>query len=100
MADKQGNDYIIDNFEAGSKDIFVERGTLLGYTGDFNGDAIRDIWVHLHFSIIRDDGAGRYTNELDFQNSIDPSAYLGLGLSYTCLEIESDCSYRPDCEQG
>jgi murein DD-endopeptidase MepM/ murein hydrolase activator NlpD len=82
MADRSGNDYIVDAFPPGTREVFVEQGTLLGYTGDYNGNAARDIWVHLHFSIVRDDGSGGYANELAFENTIDPTPYLGLGVNY------------------
>ncbi|MCP5098693.1 MAG: DUF3597 domain-containing protein, partial [Chloroflexi bacterium] len=78
-------------------ELFVEQGTLLGYTGDYNGNAARGIWVHLHFSIIKDDGNGRYTNELNFNNSIDPSPYLGMSLNYKCDDVVSDCTAVPSC---
>jgi murein DD-endopeptidase MepM/ murein hydrolase activator NlpD len=83
MADRAGNDFIVDAFPPGTREVFVERGTLLGYTGDYNGGAARDIWVHLHFSIVRDDGSGGYTNELEFANTVDPTPYLGLAVNYT-----------------
>lgn len=100
MADEDGNDYIVEAFQPGTKEVFVERGTVLGYTGNFNGGSIRDIWVHLHFSIILDDGNGNYTNELEFQNSVDPSPYMGLGLSYSCTDPDISCSYPPKCESS
>ena len=37
--------------------------------------------VHLHFSIVLDDGSGRFLNELEIKNTLDPSAYLGLPLN-------------------
>jgi hypothetical protein len=37
--------------------------------------------VHLHFSIVKDDGQGKYLNELSIQNTLDPSPYLGLILN-------------------
>jgi len=37
--------------------------------------------VHLHFSIVLDDGQGRFLNELDINNTLDPSPYLGLQLN-------------------
>lgn len=100
MADRDGNDFIVDAFPPGAREIFVEQGTLLGYTGDYNGDAARTVWVHLHFSIVRDDGNGRYTNELEFENTIDPSPYLGRSLNYTCATQQSgtaSCTAEPLC---
>ncbi len=98
MADKGGaDDYIVDAFPAGTREKFVEQGTVLGYTGNYSGNALSPVWVHLHFSIIRDDGQGRYTNELEFMNSIDPSQYLGLSVNYTCLNDAAGCSFEPVC---
>ncbi|MGH2521877.1 MAG: hypothetical protein ACRDH2_05165 [Anaerolineales bacterium] len=34
--------------------------------------------MHLHFSIVQDDGRGRFKNELKIENTLDPSPYLGL----------------------
>ena len=101
MADKEGSeDYIVDAFPPGTNEKFVEQGTLLGYTGNYSGNALSPVWVHLHFSIIKDDGQGLYTNELDFQNSIDPSLYLGLSVNYACLGDDGSCSFEPDCGSG
>lgn len=97
MADADGNDFIEDAFAPGTRELFVEQGTLLGYTGDYNGGAARDIWVHLHFSIVKDDGNGRYTNELDFNNTLDPSPYLGMALNYTCTAAADGCTADPGC---
>lgn len=96
MADRQGNDYIEEVFTPGTREYFVEQGTLLGFTGNYSGDAIRTVWVHLHFSIVLDDGAGRYTNELDFANTLDPSAYLGRNVAYGCPEGEA-CADATGC---
>lgn len=97
MADKEGNDFIIDAFQPGTREVFVEQGTLLGYTGNYNGNSFRDVWVHLHFSIVKDDGNGRYTNELDFHNSIDPSPYLGLPVNYACSAQPIQCAVDIQC---
>jgi len=96
MADRDGNSFIEPAFSPGAREVFVERGTLLGYTGDYNGDALRDIWVHLHFSIVLDDGRGGYSNELQFENTLDPSPYLGLPLHHACA-AEVQCVADPTC---
>lgn len=98
MADRQGNSFIEPAFPPGTTEVFVRRGTLLGYTGDYNGDSLRDIWVHLHFSIVRDDGAGRYLNELEFGNTLDPSPYLGLPVNSSCAGALMQCMSNPVCE--
>ncbi len=82
LADREGNDFIEDAFPPGTKEEFVKQGTLLGYTGDYNGNSPRNVWVQLHFSIVKDDGRGQYTNELDFNNTLDPSPYLGMDLNF------------------
>jgi murein DD-endopeptidase MepM/ murein hydrolase activator NlpD len=97
MADREGNDFIEPAFPPGTKDRFVEQGTLLGYTGNYNGNSIRDVWVHLHFSIVKDDGKGNYTNELDFSNSIDPSPYLGISTNYNCAQVADGCTSISEC---
>ena len=97
MADEQGNDFIEDAFPPGAREVWVEQGTLLGYTGDYNGGALRDVWVHLHFSIVQDDGRGQYTNELEFTNTIDPSPYLGLAVNYACPAAGGGCNLPATC---
>jgi murein DD-endopeptidase MepM/ murein hydrolase activator NlpD len=83
MADSQGNSFIVEAFPPGVREQFVPQGALLGYTGDYNGASARRIWVHLHFSIVLDDGRGDYRNELQFANTLDPTPYLRLPVNYT-----------------
>ncbi|MCA9933500.1 MAG: M23 family metallopeptidase [Ardenticatenaceae bacterium] len=97
MADRAGNDFIEDAFAPGTHEFFVGQGTLLGYTGDYNGSSPRTVWTHLHFSVVRDDGNGRYTNELEFDNTLDPSPYLGMSLNYTCAPEADGCTAVPTC---
>ncbi|MCB8944226.1 MAG: M23 family metallopeptidase [Ardenticatenaceae bacterium] len=96
MADREGNDFIVDAFPPGTRELFVEQGTLLGYTGNYNGDSPRTVWVHLHFSVVLDDGNGRYLNELDINNTLDPSPYFGLNVNYSSPQPIS--SNQPVCE--
>lgn len=98
LADRQGNDFIEDAFPPGTTEMFVKQGTLLGYTGDYNGTSPRTIWTHLHFSIVLDDGNGQYLNELDFSNTIDPSLYLGMPLNYACVPAAIGCTSNPTCQ--
>ena len=78
MADAAGNDYIVSEFPPGTHEVFVEAGTLLGYQGNFSGDPNNPVGIHLHFSIVLDDGQGKFRNELEIKNTLDPSPYLGL----------------------
>jgi murein DD-endopeptidase MepM/ murein hydrolase activator NlpD len=81
MADPQGNSLIAAGFPPGSAEVFVAAGTLLGYQGNFSGTPGVPVGVHLHFSIVKDDGAGGYLNELQIENTLDPSPYLGIPLN-------------------
>jgi hypothetical protein len=81
MADEQGNSFISPDFPPGTSEVPVEIGTFLGYQGDYSGDPNNPVGVHLHLSIVQDDGTGHFKNELDIDNTFDPSPYLGLPLN-------------------
>lgn len=78
MADSQGSSFISPQFPPGTVERFVEAGTLLGYQGNYSGSAGNPTGVHLHFSLVKDDGQGKFLNELEIENTIDPSPYLNL----------------------
>jgi murein DD-endopeptidase MepM/ murein hydrolase activator NlpD len=81
MASEEGTSYIASDFPAGITDVYVEAGTLLGYQGNYSGDPNNPTGVHLHFSIVQDDGTGKFLNELKIQNTLDPSPYFGMILN-------------------
>jgi murein DD-endopeptidase MepM/ murein hydrolase activator NlpD len=81
MADRDGVSYIAGDFPPGTSEVLVTAGTLLGYQGDYSGDPDNPTGIHLHFSIVRDDGHGRFLNELEINNTYDPSPWLGLELN-------------------
>jgi hypothetical protein len=82
MADGRGRDsFIARDFPQGTQEVYVPAGTLLGYQGDYSGDPGNPVGVHLHFSIVQDDGQGRFRNELEIRNTLDPSPYFGLPLN-------------------
>ncbi len=81
MASKAGESYIAPEFPPGTSEKFVEAGTLLGYQGNYSGDPKNPTGIHLHFSIVLDDGEGNYLNELSIKNTLDPSPYFGLPLN-------------------
>lgn len=81
MADPNGNSFISSDFPPGTSEKFVEAGTLLGYQGNYTGDAANPSGVHLHFSIVQDDGQGHFLSELQIRNTYDPSPYFGLPLN-------------------
>jgi murein DD-endopeptidase MepM/ murein hydrolase activator NlpD len=81
MADEMGNSFISSEFPPGTYEKRVDAGTLLGYQGDYSGDPANPTGIHLHFSIVFDDGEGSFRNELDIKNTLDPSPYFGLNLN-------------------
>jgi murein DD-endopeptidase MepM/ murein hydrolase activator NlpD len=78
MADAQGRSFVDEAFPPGTSEQFVRAGTRLGHQGNYSADPDNPTGMHLHFSIVRDDGAGRFRNELVFANTLDPSPYLGI----------------------
>lgn len=78
MADPGGNSYIVSEFPPGTAEVFVKAGTLLGYQGNYSGDPANPTGIHLHFSIVLDDGYGQFRNELEIRNTLDPLPYLGI----------------------
>jgi len=94
MADKDGQSYISSEFPTGTTDTWIEAGTTLGYQGNYSGDPFNPVGVHLHFSIVESDLLGRFKNELDIENTIDPSQYLGLPLNG-----RENPSEIPTCEE-
>lgn len=81
MADLQGNSFIDSQFPPGTRELYVEAGTLLGFQGNYSGTPGNPTGVHLHFSIVKDNGKGEYMNELVIRNTLDPSPYLGMSLN-------------------
>jgi len=98
MADASGTvDFISPQFPRDTHEVFVKQGTLLGHTGNWSGDPLKPVGTHLHFSIVRDNGQGGYSNELIFDNTIDSSRYLGLPVNYNCAPVVPACDPNPLC---
>ena len=95
MADPNGNSFIAPDFPPGTSEQYIEAGTVLGHQGDYSGDPNNPVGVHLHFSIDKDDGAGHFMNELDINNTFDPSPYFGLALN-----ANENSDKIPVCESG
>lgn len=88
MADEAGNSFIADDFPPGTFDQYIPAGTFIGYQGNFSGDSRNPTGVHLHLSIVLSNPDGSFKNELDIDNTIDPSAYFGLPLSNDRMKDE------------
>jgi murein DD-endopeptidase MepM/ murein hydrolase activator NlpD len=78
MATPEGASFVSDEFPPGTFEKFIKAGTFLGYQGNYSGDPNNPTGVHLHFSVVKDDGQGSFRNELEIRNTLDPSPYLGL----------------------
>ena len=81
MAYTSGESLITADFPPGTSEVFVKAGTLLGYQGNYSGTPGNPTGVHLHFSIVKDNGSGSFLNELEIMNTLDPSPYLGIPLN-------------------
>ncbi|MFN7037793.1 MAG: hypothetical protein ACK4SN_15645, partial [Bellilinea sp.] len=81
LADEAGHSLIAPQFPPGTSEVFVQRGTLLGFQGNYSGTPNAPVGVHLHFSIVKDDGQGHFLNELEIANTLDPSPYFNLRLN-------------------
>ena len=93
LADAQGNSLINPDFPPGTHERYVAAGTLLGYQGNYSGDPLHPVGVHLHFSIVLDEGHGHFKNELRIENTLDPAPYLGLSGSF-CVAGEQDGTHQ------
>lgn len=95
MARADGSEsFVSAEFPPGTTEVFVEAGTLLGYVGDYSGDPTNPTGLHLHISVVKDDGVGNYLNELDIENTYDPSPYFNLNVNHNTNPGEF-----PRCEQ-
>ncbi len=82
MASQDGSEsFVSETFPPGTEEVFVRAGTLLGYQGNFSGDPVNPTGLHLHFSVVKDDGEGGYLNELEIENTYDPSPYFNLAFN-------------------
>ncbi|MCX8061708.1 MAG: M23 family metallopeptidase [Anaerolineales bacterium] len=93
LASPEGDSYIVETFPPGTQEVYVEAGTLLGYQGNYSGDPNNPVGVHLHFSIVKD-RKGRFLNELEIENTLDPSPYFGLPLN-----ASTNLDQIPLCEE-
>jgi murein DD-endopeptidase MepM/ murein hydrolase activator NlpD len=97
MATADGEtDFIEPAFPAGVREVFVEQGTLLGYTGNYSGNPASPTGTHLHFSVVKNAG-NTYANELEFSNTLDTSPYLGMAVNYGCQIAPPSCTPNPLC---
>jgi peptidoglycan LD-endopeptidase LytH len=81
LASRDGEtSFVSEAFPPGTHGLWVERGTLLGYQGEYSGTAAYAVGLHVHFSIVKSDENGSFLNEARLNNTLDPTPYLGLPL--------------------
>lgn len=94
LAKPDGASLIHEDFPPGTSEVFVAAGTLLGTQGNYSGTPGAPTGVHLHVSIVLDDGSGNFLNELEIENTLDPSPYFGLPLN--AFQNSSDIPLCPE----
>jgi hypothetical protein len=100
MADADGRSFISEAFPPGTNEKFVAAGELLGYQGNYSANPDNPTGMHLHFSIVMDDGWGSFRNELEFDNTIDPSPYFGLELNAERVDDAPAICREPTAASG
>jgi hypothetical protein len=79
MAAADGKQSFVDaEFPPGTREVFVEAGTVLGKQGTWSGTQHMPTGLHLHFSVVRSEGDGGYANETRIDNTYDPGPLLGV----------------------
>ena len=82
MAARDGSrSFIAPSFPAGSVDVAVKQGDLLGYQGEYAGAGRPPIGLHVHFSLVLSDDDQSFKNEAVIGNTLDPSPYLAMPLN-------------------
>jgi hypothetical protein len=74
--------YIVPGFPAGSANVSVKAGQLLGYQGRWSERAQTMVttWVHLRFAVVRATEDDRFPDGIGPGDILDPSPYLGIML--------------------
>ena len=86
MATRDGSkSFIVPAFPAGTTDIPVKRGDLLGYQGEYAGVGRPPIGMHVHMSLVTSEDDGTFKNEAVIGNTLDPSPYFGMQLNIADL---------------
>lgn len=82
MASVDGQSFVSEQFPPGTSEVYVEAGTFLGYMGNYSGDPINPTGLHLHISIVKDDGQGNFLNETRIGNTYDPTPYFNMNVNH------------------
>lgn len=86
MASEDGSmSYVADDFPPDTREMPVKQRTLLGYQGEYSGNTLRPVGLHVHFSIVQSEPDGSFKNESRVGNTLDPSPYLGMNVNIAGL---------------
>lgn len=93
MASRDGDEsYVAVDFPPDTHELPITQGTLLGFQGEYAGNALRPVGLHVHFSIVQSEPDGTFMNEARADNTLDPSPYLGMSVNIAALpERPIDC---------
>lgn len=99
MANRAGTESFVDDaFPPGTTEEFVEQGTLLGYQGEYAGNA-PPVGLHVHLSIVLSEEDGSFKNEAVLSNTLDPSPYFGMQMNIADLPARPiECNEASDDE--
>ena len=90
MASADGRrSYIAEEFPAGSADVRVRAGQIIGYQGTWSGKPQWSMWVHIHFSVIYVDDPALRPGQMTSITFLDPARYLGLMLDVSNQNLQS-----------
>jgi hypothetical protein len=79
MAAANGTDsFVAKEFPAGSANIPVKSGDLLGYQGSWSGTPLWPTWVHLSFALVDANRQDAFPQHATPADVLDPAPYLGL----------------------
>jgi len=81
LANVDGESFVSEAFPPGTQEVYVAAGTFLGYMGNYSGESGTPTGLHLHFSIVKDDG-GDFLNETRIHNTYDPSPYFNMNVNH------------------
>jgi 4-amino-4-deoxy-L-arabinose transferase-like glycosyltransferase len=79
MASAGGTDsFVAEDFPAGTTDIPVKSGQLLGYQGTWSGTPQWPQWVHVFIALVDAHGKSSQLQNITSADLLDPAPYLGL----------------------
>src|SRR5688572_435012 len=79
MAAPNGTDtYVLSDFPAGTTNVPVQSGQLVGYQGAWSGNPPWPKWVHMSFAVIDSPEQNTFPEKVTPEITLDPVPYLGL----------------------